>query len=255
MNDTSPDQHTGHLPAGPPHTAVNQPPVSSYTSQGPGWWQASDHKWYPPQHRPGYVPPTPSPASPASPSPDDLTAAVHSASPSQPPSAGSPSTASPSVWDTLRPHVDKARPHVESGRRFFSGLSRERKIMLGGVAALAVVTTIAAPITAYYYFYAGPSLPPDQQFVHDVAAAGIVSADPAVKAGINLPASAQSTATIISLATTVCADLNNGTNKDAEAMQLYQGALEGTLTGGASLPHDNAVKIVNLAVQDVCPGR
>jgi hypothetical protein len=38
-------------------------------------------------------------------------------------------------------------------------------------------------------------------------------------------------------------------------MQLYQGALEGTLTGGASLPHDHAVKIVNLAVQDVCPGK
>jgi hypothetical protein len=187
------------------------------------------------------VPPTPSPASPPSPSPDGLTAATPSAS--------------PSAWDTVRPHLDKARPHVETGRRFFSGLSRERKLVLGGAAALAVVTTIAAPITAYYYFFAGPSLPPDQQFVHDVAAAGIVSADPAVKASINLPASAGSTATIISLATTVCADLNNGTNKDAEAMQLYQGALEGTLTGGASLPHDNAVKIVNLAVQDVCPGR
>jgi Protein of unknown function (DUF732) len=242
MNDTSRDQHADQLPADPPHTGVNQPPASSYTSEGPGWWQASDHKWYPPQHHPDYVaPPTRSPVSPPS--------------PYQRPSGGSPSTASPSAWDTIRPHVDKARPHVETGRRFFTGLSRERKIMLGGAAALAVVTTIAAPLTAYHYFFAGPSLPPEQQFVRDVAAAGIVSADPAVKAGINLPASADSTATIISLATTVCADLNNGTSRDAEAMQLYQGALEGTLTGGAPLPHVNAVKIVNLAVQDVCPGR
>ena len=23
----------------------------SDTSQGPGWWQASDGKWYPPEHR------------------------------------------------------------------------------------------------------------------------------------------------------------------------------------------------------------
>jgi hypothetical protein len=134
-------------------------------------------------------------------------------------------------------------------------LTRQRKIVLGGAAAMAAVVTVAAPVTAYFCFFDGPSLPPNQQFVHDVAAAGLVSADPAVKAGINLPAGADSTATIVSLGTTICADLNTGTNVDDEAMQLYQGALEGTLTGGASLPHDNAVKIVNLAVQDVCPGR
>ena len=31
----------------------------SDTSQGPGWWQASDHKWYPPQQQPGYWAPPP----------------------------------------------------------------------------------------------------------------------------------------------------------------------------------------------------
>ena len=31
----------------------------SDTSQGPGWWQASDGKWYPPEQAPGYVAPTP----------------------------------------------------------------------------------------------------------------------------------------------------------------------------------------------------
>ncbi|HVN52019.1 MAG TPA: hypothetical protein VMT43_11325 [Acidimicrobiales bacterium] len=29
----------------------------SDTSQGPGWWQASDGKWYPPEQAPGYQPP------------------------------------------------------------------------------------------------------------------------------------------------------------------------------------------------------
>ena len=31
----------------------------SDTSQGPGWWQASDGKWYPPEQAPGYTPPAP----------------------------------------------------------------------------------------------------------------------------------------------------------------------------------------------------
>ena len=29
----------------------------SDTSQGPGWWQASDGKWYPPDQQPGVAPP------------------------------------------------------------------------------------------------------------------------------------------------------------------------------------------------------
>jgi hypothetical protein len=33
----------------------------SDSSQGPGWWQASDGKWYPPEQAPGYQQPTPSP--------------------------------------------------------------------------------------------------------------------------------------------------------------------------------------------------
>jgi hypothetical protein len=31
----------------------------SEVSQGPGWWQASDLKWYPPERRAGYLPPPP----------------------------------------------------------------------------------------------------------------------------------------------------------------------------------------------------
>jgi hypothetical protein len=42
----------------------------SSASQGPGWWQASDGKWYPPQQQSGYVAPSAPPswsAPPASP--------------------------------------------------------------------------------------------------------------------------------------------------------------------------------------------
>ncbi len=37
----------------------------SDTSQGPGWWQASDGKWYPPEQAPGYQ--APAPAGPGGP--------------------------------------------------------------------------------------------------------------------------------------------------------------------------------------------
>jgi len=37
----------------------------SDTSQGPGWWQASDGKWYPPEQAPGYQ----APAAPTGPAP------------------------------------------------------------------------------------------------------------------------------------------------------------------------------------------
>jgi hypothetical protein len=34
----------------------------SDSSQGPGWWQASDGKWYPPEQAPGYQQPSPGPS-------------------------------------------------------------------------------------------------------------------------------------------------------------------------------------------------
>ena len=41
----------------------------SDVSQGPGWWIASDGKWYPPEQAPGYAPPTPAPAYAPTPAP------------------------------------------------------------------------------------------------------------------------------------------------------------------------------------------
>lgn len=65
--------------------------------QGPGWWQASDGKWYPPTAKPGTPPPatppgptawTPGPAQPRQPGP-------YGPSPSGPPSYGPPSYGPP----------------------------------------------------------------------------------------------------------------------------------------------------------------
>ena len=52
------------------------------SSQGPGWWQASDGKWYPPEQRPGAAPTSPTPpVAPASQPPASTPSAVPSASP------------------------------------------------------------------------------------------------------------------------------------------------------------------------------
>jgi hypothetical protein len=40
----------------------------SNAPQGPGWWQASDGNWYPPQQQAGYAPPPPGPPSWSAPS-------------------------------------------------------------------------------------------------------------------------------------------------------------------------------------------
>ena len=40
----------------------------SDTSQGPGWWRASDGRWYPPEQQPGDAPPAPTPSGPSAPS-------------------------------------------------------------------------------------------------------------------------------------------------------------------------------------------
>jgi hypothetical protein len=53
--------------------------MMSDTTQGPGWWLASDGKWYPPELHPNYAPP-PSPSAPgvtelpATTGPDDVSA-------------------------------------------------------------------------------------------------------------------------------------------------------------------------------------
>ena len=44
--------------------------IGADSSQGPGWWQASDGKWYPPEQTPAAPPPVPAPpTTPAAPGP------------------------------------------------------------------------------------------------------------------------------------------------------------------------------------------
>lgn len=64
-------------------------------SQGPGWWQASDGKWYPPESHPQYVAPAPQAPAPeprAAP-PVDAPPAFDYAPPTGPPTSGPPAAA------------------------------------------------------------------------------------------------------------------------------------------------------------------
>lgn len=73
------------------------------TSQGPGWWQASDGKWYPPTSAPAGAPLPPPP----------------------PPLPPEPYTGPPSEESAAPP----AKP----------GWTRQQKLILGGIAAALVV--------------------------------------------------------------------------------------------------------------------
>jgi hypothetical protein len=57
------------------------------TSQGPGWWQASDGKWYPPEQIPA-SPPTPVPTPPPTPTSVPAAPMVPAATPAAPGGSG-----------------------------------------------------------------------------------------------------------------------------------------------------------------------
>ena len=104
----------------------------------------------------------------------------------------------------------------------------------------------------------GSSLPPKERFVKDVAAAGLISADPNVKAAINIPAGPDSADKIFALGNEICDDLKSGTSKEDEAHKQYEDALSASLIPGGqayNFAYDKAVKLVDLAVQDICPAK
>ena len=70
----------------------------SDVSQGPGWWEASDDKWYPPEEHPDYRPPRPPP--PPRPAPTDEAATMSSTLPTgaMPAVEASPSPAALPDW-------------------------------------------------------------------------------------------------------------------------------------------------------------
>jgi hypothetical protein len=75
----------------------------------------------------------------------------------------------------VRPHVEKARPQWDKGRRFWSGLSRQRRVILALAGLLVVVAVIAVPVAAFNYLFAAPDPNSPQALcdaVHDKGAQG-----------------------------------------------------------------------------------
>jgi len=74
----------------------------SDTSQGDGWWIASDGKWYPPEQHPDYVAPTPEPSAPA-PTPEPVW-------PSDQPSSVSETVVMPAAEPPQQPRPQSPQP-------------------------------------------------------------------------------------------------------------------------------------------------
>ena len=77
----------------------------------------------------------------------------------QPPTAATARPAAPTPWDQFRPYVDKARPQVAKGRRRWSGLRPEHKVMVAIAGLLVAVALIAVPVIAFNYLFGGGSGP------------------------------------------------------------------------------------------------
>lgn len=100
----------------------------SDASQGAGWWQASDGKWYPPESRPDAAPPPPPPSAPTASSlpPPPPVAAAAAPPPAAPPSApGWPPAPGPAGGPPPPPGAT-------------TGFSTFQKLALAGAAVAAV---------------------------------------------------------------------------------------------------------------------
>ena len=53
-----------------------------------------------------------------------------------------PPAAATAPWDRAHPYMDTARPHMDKARHFWSGLSRNAKLLVAGGAALAAVVVV-----------------------------------------------------------------------------------------------------------------
>ena len=103
----------------------------SSASQGPGWWQASDGNWYPPEQRAGYAAPPP----PAS------------SQPSYPPPAAAPYPAPGGQYPAPGgPNFGNAQAAFASG---VAKIPRAGWIVVGGlIAALIALFLPLANVTA-----------------------------------------------------------------------------------------------------------
>jgi hypothetical protein len=123
---------------------------------GQSWTPHRQRKSTLPPARPSATPPPEQqpPPPPQQPPPPNLPPPP----PQQPPFAGSPTPG-----DQFRSLVDKAGPHLEGGRRFWSGLSPRRQIILAIAALLVVVAAVAVTIGLFSHSFASatPGSPED----------------------------------------------------------------------------------------------
>jgi hypothetical protein len=62
----------------------------------------------------------------------------------------------------------KAQPQINKGRRFWSGLSRERKVIFAIAGLFVVVAVVAVPVWVFIAFYSGPDKPSTPSFCSEV---------------------------------------------------------------------------------------
>ena len=130
--------------------------------------------------------------------------------------------------------------------------TRQRAVPFGGLGVLVAAT---AAVVVACGDSSSSSLPPKKRFIRDVAAAGIISTDPNSNANLKLPPGPGTDDAIYGIATDICNELKSGKSKDGVAMKVYEDALDASLVPGGqafTLPHSQAVKLVDIAIQDVC---
>lgn len=101
-------------------------------SQGPGWWQASDGKWYAPEQHPDYRPPVPPPVPPPTPQ----------APASQPPS-GTPmgqEQRAPQSRSEAKADAKAAAARAKAMRPWF----KKKRFWVLGLLAIIIVATVAS---------------------------------------------------------------------------------------------------------------
>ena len=110
----------------------------AHSPQGPGWWQASDGQWYPPESHPSYQTPAAQAAQPETPAPTEqypqyppYPQQPQYAPPGQPPYPQQP----PQAYGAQPPHGPQSRP--SSAGKWLLGLALLVGILL--IAGVAVV--------------------------------------------------------------------------------------------------------------------
>jgi hypothetical protein len=123
----------------------------SDTSQGPGWWQASDGKWYKPESHPDYVPPLRPPA-PEAPAPAPSPPAVPNAkAASAPKIAPTPmqwvmiGAGAVGIFGTLTTWVTASAGFISVSKNGISSGDGKIAVVLALVATAATLVTVWRP--------------------------------------------------------------------------------------------------------------